>query len=46
MTPEQMPLFQKNLAGLIKTTAVCDVKAPFSSYPAMGRIVDKLPEAR
>ncbi len=43
MTPEQQPQYQKNLASRLKINAVCDQKAPFPSYPALGQIRDKLP---
>jgi hypothetical protein len=43
MTPAQKPQYQKNLAGRLKINAVCDVKWPMSSFPALGKIIDKAP---
>ena len=44
MTPEQLPQYRENLAARRRINEVCDVKGPISAYPAMGRVVDSIPE--
>ena len=46
ITSEQQPQYRKNLEGRLKINAVCDQKAPFYGYPALGQIRDRLPAIR
>ncbi len=45
MTPEQVIQYQENLASGRRISAACDSPHPvYASYPAMGRLVDSIPE--
>lgn len=46
MTPKQQPQYRKNLAARLRINAACDIKAPFSSYPALGQISDTIPKTK
>jgi hypothetical protein len=44
LTPEQKLQYRKNLAAEERIRSACEWEGPISSYPAMGRISDTIPE--